>query len=101
MALTIRWTEGALIDLKSTSEYLEAFWTERELKNFSKGLEQTLSIIIHHPLIFPVSVQKKHIHRAIVDANNVLYYRISRDEIEVLALFNPSQHPNRIVKTLK
>lgn len=48
----ILWTDHALTELSATLEYLEENWTARDLKNFTRELDNTLKLIATHPEIF-------------------------------------------------
>jgi len=93
----IFWTNNALVELLDTFRYLEANWTERELKNLSIELEKTLYLISKNPKFFPKST-KKNIRRAIVKKFNTLYYRENEQtkSIEILSFFSNRQGPDKL-----
>ena len=70
----ILWTEFAVNELKSTIDFLEKNWTERELRNLSFELDKTLSLISHNPYLFQVSEIKKDVRRVVVAKRNTMYY---------------------------
>ncbi len=49
----ILWTEHAATELKSTIEFLENNWTEKELRNLASEIDNTLSLISHNPYLGP------------------------------------------------
>lgn len=55
----ILWTDHAISELKNTIEYLETYWTVKELTNFSNKLDHTIELISKTPKIFPTSIAKK------------------------------------------
>ncbi len=89
------WTGHAISELKKTLEYLEKYWTERELKTFSAKLDHTIELISKTPEIFPSSFEKKDIRKAVVEKHNNLYYRINNDSIEIVSLFSNRKNPNK------
>lgn len=91
----ILWTEFALNELENTIEYLEANWTERELRNLAIKLEETLILISKNPTLFQVSDFKKEIRRVVILTHNTLYYRIGKNQIEVISFFSNRQHPKK------
>ena len=92
----ILWTDFALIELEKTIKYLEENWTEKELRNLSSKLEETLSFLSQNPNLFQVSDIKKDIRRVVVLAHNTLYYRIVRDQVgNYLIFFEPSKSPKK------
>ena len=91
----IVWTEHAISELKETIEYLETNWTERELRNFSAKLDHTIELISKAPELFPSSVEKFGIRKAVVEKYNNLYYRVNNKNVEIISLFSNRQHPNK------
>ena len=91
----ILWTNHAISELKETIEYLENKWTERELRTFSAKLDHTIELISKSPEIFPVSLDKKNIRKAVVEKYNNLYYRINKSSIEIVSLFSNRKNPNK------
>lgn len=91
----IKWTDHALSELKETINYLETFWTENDVSNFSKKLEHTIQINSLSPEIFPVSNDKPTIRKAVVEKHNTLYYRIIEYSVEIVSLFSTIQNSDK------
>jgi len=89
------WTDHALAELKQTIEFLEINWTEKELKKFASRLDHTLEIAVKNPELFPESMERKEVRKAVVDKFNTLYYRTKGNTIEILSLFASRQGPNK------
>ena len=89
----ILWTNHALFELSFTIKHLEDNWTAKELKNFSTKLDNLIQLISKNPKLFPKSLEKKNIRKAVVDRNNSLYYRISADTVQIISLFSSRQNP--------
>ena len=68
----VLWTDHAISELKETIEYLEENWTERELRNFSAKLDHTIELISKTPELFPSSLEKNEIRKAVVEEHNNL-----------------------------
>lgn len=60
----ILWTDHALGELETTIEYLENNWSESDLKNFARKLDDTIVLISQSPTLFPQSNIKKGVHRS-------------------------------------
>lgn len=88
------WTDHALIDLSDILEYLENKWTEKEIRNFARKLDNTLQLIISNPFIFQKS-DTINIRRAVVTKHNTLYYRIDKDIIQIISVFSNFQNPQK------
>jgi plasmid stabilization system protein ParE len=91
----ILWTDHALAELEATIEYLQNNWSESDLKNFARKLDDTIVLISQSPTLFPQSKIKKGVHRAIVAKHNTLYYKVSNDEIRILSFFSHRQSEKR------
>ena len=91
----VLWTDHAISELKETIEYLEENWTERELRNFSAKLDHTIELISKTPELFPSSLEKNEIRKAVVEEHNNLYYRINENSIEVVSLFSNRKNPDK------
>ena len=91
----IFWTDHALSELEETIEYLENKWTERELKIFSAKLDHTIELISKSPEIFPTSIEKNGVRKAVVEKYNTLYYRINNKNVEIISLFSNRKNPNK------
>ena len=91
----VLWTEQAVQELQQTIDYLEKNWTEKEIKKFVSKLDHTISLISKTPEIFPQSIEKKKMRKAVVEKYNNLYYRIHSDQIEILSLFSNRQNPRK------
>lgn len=91
----IRWTVHALSELSATIKYLEENWTEKELIQFAKAIDNTVEIISRYPHIYPVSNKKRNVRKAIVDKNNTIYYRLVHGSIEILSVFGTKQDPEK------
>ena len=89
----IRWTAHALSELSDTIKYLEKNWTEKELIQFANAVDNTVEIISRHPEIYPVSNKKKMTRKAVVDKNNIIYYRVVKDSVQILSVFGTKKDP--------
>lgn len=91
----ITWTNFALRELKETIEYLQANWTEKELRKLAFEIEGTVDLLSHNPNLFQASETKNGIRRVIVAKNNTLYYRVKNNSVEILSFFSNRQNPKK------
>ncbi len=77
MALVIQWTPQANNGLRKVIDYLEQKWTSKEILQLEKRITQVLKQIAVNPELFSKSEMKTSLHKAIVDKNNYLVYRIN------------------------
>ena len=91
----IVWTDHAKEELDLTLKYLEDNFSEREICRLVTNIESTLSILSRNPQAFPASGQRDDVRRAIILGLNSLYYRVAKDQIEILSFFSNRQDPGR------
>jgi len=95
MALAIKWTPQAEKGLDNVLFYLEQFWTIKEILQLEENIKQVTSLIILYPELFPKSEMNQHLHKAIIDKNNYLVYRINTKmrRIEIVNFRGTKQKP--------
>ena len=77
MALKIKWTPQADKGLVIVIEYLAAQWTFREILQLEENINQVTNQISLFPDLYPKSETYKNLHKAIIDKNNYLVYRVN------------------------
>ena len=92
----IVWTDHALSELEETYDYIESYWTEKELHNLSNEIERTLQLISKNPKIFQKSKLSNAVRRTVIMKYNSLYYRINNDSVEILSFFSNRKNPNKL-----
>jgi plasmid stabilization system protein ParE len=90
------WSPRAKSDLENKLKWLEENWSEREIRQFAKALNERIQLIIQNPNLFPKTRKKSGIHKSVMKFHTVLYYRVTRKEIQILTLFDPRQHPEKL-----
>jgi len=91
----VEWTDNALSELKITFEYIEANWTEKELRKLSNEIERTVNLISNNPNLFPKS-ENRNVRKVVVKKLNTIYYRLKEEEtVEILSFFSNRKNPNK------
>jgi plasmid stabilization system protein ParE len=90
----IVWTPNALIELEQTIEYLENNFSEKEIKKLAEKIESVIALISKNPNLFPIS-ENQNIHKAVLLKYNSIYYRIKKENIEILSFFSNRQSPDK------
>jgi len=95
MALKVKWTLQAHKGLAKVIAYLEAEWTFREILQLEKNIIQLTSQIVLFPDLYPKSKTYANLHKAIVDKNNYLVYRVNhkKSTIEIINFRGTKQKP--------
>lgn len=79
-------------------EYLESKWSINVRKEFEQKLENSIEILIQMPESFPKSDIRKNHHKCVVTKQTTIYYRSNAKKIDISAIFDTRQHPNKIKK---
>ncbi|WP_291097962.1 MULTISPECIES: type II toxin-antitoxin system RelE/ParE family toxin [unclassified Flavobacterium] len=95
MALEIKWTLQADKGLAFVIEYLEAEWTFREILQLEENITQVTNQISLFPDLYPKSKTYTNLHKALVDKNNYLIYRVNykKSSIEIINFRGTKQKP--------
>jgi len=95
MALKIHWTPRAEKGLDSVLEYLEREWTAKEILQLEKKINQVTGQISLNPNLYAKSETSKELHKAVVDKNNYLVYRVNKkiSTIEIINFRGTKQTP--------
>ena len=92
------WSDEALENLKEIIKYLEKNWTNREIKKFARLLDRNLNLIKDNPEIFPKSGHPDNYRRAVISKQVSIYYRVDRQKVHIISVFDNRQNPNRLKK---
>ncbi len=97
MALKIFWTKRAKESLRSIIDYLEEYWTENEILNLEKNLQDLLNKVAEYPDICPKTSKKRRVHKGIVDKNNYIIYKVKprKKTIDIVNFRGTKQKPLR------
>ena len=95
MALKFIWTSQAVKGFNKVIDYLEAKWTAKEILNLENKIQQVINQISHNPEQFPKSEKSASLHKAIVDKNNYLVYRVNKESnsVEIINFRGTKQKP--------
>ncbi len=92
----IIWSDEAYKNLKHIVEYLEKFWTSREIRKFARLLEKQLILIKKNPALYPYSDKSNNIRRSVLTRQITFYYKISGTEVHLITLFDSRQSPDKL-----
>ena len=95
MALEIQWTKRAEGKLDDIIEYLNSEWGEIVIISFFKKLNVVLENLSLFPEIGTIEKPAKKIRGLLIINRIKLFYRIKKDKIIILDLFDNKQNPNK------
>ena len=90
----------AKIRLENILDYLISNWSVKTKDNFLTKLDRTVSLIQTSPKLFP-KAQFENIRKAVVTKQITIFYRINKDTIEIITLFDTRQNPRKIKSEFK
>ncbi|MGZ3766222.1 MAG: type II toxin-antitoxin system RelE/ParE family toxin [Mucilaginibacter sp.] len=86
--LTVYWTNRSISDSLNIKEYLNKEFSQREIDNFYKLLEAFEKIVLSFPNLYPQSIKNKKVYRAVLSKQLSVYYKLSRDQIIIIAVLD-------------
>jgi plasmid stabilization system protein ParE len=97
MGLKIVWTPKAVETFGKRIAYLQEHWTDKEIFNFTKRVNEYLLTLQTQPLIFRKSSKLKHTHIGVLIKQVSIVYRIKpkTQTIELIAFIDNRQNPRR------
>lgn len=87
----VYWSENAVGHYQGIKTYLLDNFSEKEVSKLNSLLKKFETAVSLFPEMYPASQQKKHIHRAVLNKYLSVFYRIEKNEIQLLALFDNRQ----------
>lgn len=92
----IEWSPRSKKDYLKLLEYLQEEWGEKVVKKFNGRLQTVLKTIASKPQLYPASSRMKDVRRCVVSKQTSLYYRVKKNKIELITLFDTRQDPKKL-----
>jgi plasmid stabilization system protein ParE len=98
MEIKIIWSDESIKTFDDNIDYLNAFWSRREVSKFLKQVDYVISRLQEFPESFNPSLKNKRIRRARINSYITLYYRYNKlqNKIILLSFWNVKQDPSKI-----
>lgn len=97
--MKVVWTDEAEINIQQIIDYIFNKFTKKEVDGFLEKVDKTVDNIINYPEIG--LVYEKTIYRKIlVSKQTYCFYRLENDKIILVAFFNNTQNPNKLLNIL-
>lgn len=95
MGSEVKWTPQAEKGLENVLSYLDSNWSAKEILNLKNKIQRAIELIKINPEIFPKSKIKSNLHKAVIDKNNYLIYRVDtvKSSIEIINFRGAKQRP--------
>lgn len=96
-------SELAEYKLKKLTTYLLKEWNLKVKKDFLSKLDEKIQLIQSQPESCPKSKEFGGIYKCVVTKQTTFFYRVNfdREEIEIIALFDTRQDPEKLKQNLE
>jgi hypothetical protein len=88
--MKIEWTQASKIDYWQNIEYLENYWSEKEVLNFIIEVDYCLNLLTKENVVFTKS-EYKNVYKMVIIKQITIYYSIKDDIIYLLRFWNNYQ----------
>ena len=88
--MKIEWTQASKIDYWQNIEYLENYWSEKEVLNFIIEVDYCLNLLTKENVAFTKS-EYKNVYKMEIIKQITIYYSIKNDIIYLLRFWNNYQ----------
>ena len=95
MSRKIIWSPRALADAERLISYVAAEWNQEVASKLLKRIEEVIAIIERQPMLYPATGHRPEVRRCVLSRQTSLYYRLKYDSIEIVALFDTRQDPDK------
>ena len=85
---SIIWTERSLQNAISIKSYLISNFSSKEVDHFNAILQAFEIAVCAFPDLYPQSLIKRNIRRAVLSKVLSAFYRVRKDQVEVIALLD-------------
>jgi plasmid stabilization system protein ParE len=97
MSKQVVWSPLSESDFERILDYLNDNWGDKVANQFIDLTESMLKQIAVNPGQFPViHNDQKKIRKCVLTKHNTLYYRNSKNQIDLLRIFDSRQNPNKL-----
>ena len=97
MPKPIIWSPLSENDFSTILEYLKENWDDKMVQGFIEITSSSLSQISNNPKQFPVINKNKKIRKCVLSKHNTLYYRDTKDSVDILRIYDNRQDPKKLL----
>lgn len=91
--MEIIWSEKADETYDEILDWIEERFTSKEVDDFVITTYEVLDGIEEYPKSYPVSKTLKKVRKAVIHRHSSLYYRVGKEEIELLFFWDNRKNP--------
>ncbi len=86
--LSVTWTDRSLSDSQTIRNYLQYYFSKKEIDNYYKLLESFEKIVPVFPTLYPRTKKNKGIRRAVLSKQLSVFYKTTKETIVVIAILD-------------
>jgi plasmid stabilization system protein ParE len=90
------WGKYAASDFEGILIYLSSNFSEQVVQNFINYTDKAIDRISENPNQFIIVNKNKHIRKLVLTKQNTIYFKVSKNKISILRIFDSRQNPNRL-----
>lgn len=76
--------------------YLGSEWPLKVKLDFINALKEKIKFISENPHMYQASKKRKLIRRCIISQHNIMYYKIKKNEVEIITIQDTRRNPKGI-----
>jgi len=88
-------------DIENILSYLNKNWGNLIVQEFLQKLNTFYYIVSVNPRLFGFYNKSKNIRKYLISRQNIVYYRIKNNEVQIITIFDTRQNPSKLRKKLK
>jgi plasmid stabilization system protein ParE len=92
----ITFSPRAQTHLRNIVEYLFNEFGEATLRRFHLRLNKFCETVLITPDIYSFANSKRNLRRCVLTKQSIIYYRVHKNTVEIVAVFDTRQNPNRL-----
>jgi plasmid stabilization system protein ParE len=96
MPKPVIWSPLSENDFENILDYLDKNWGIKVASNFIDLVENLIDQISINPRQFPICYKRKKVRKCVLTKHNILYYRDSKLNIEILRIYDTRQDPTTL-----
>lgn len=88
----------AIKNTKKIIQYLKKEWSDKSADRFIDLLREKISKIKEYPYSYNTLAGREDIRRCVIKKQTTLYYKVGKNKIEVITLYDSRQNPDKLKK---
>lgn len=96
MTKPVVWSTKAKQDLVRVISYLEQNWSAKVARIFLQKVDLLVKHLASNDGMFPFVQKSRGIKKCVVTKHNSILFRLNKQQIEIIRLFDTRQNPNKL-----